>query len=543
MDREREFQQRYRAVAARDARFDGQFCFAVTTTGIYCRPSCPARTPKPENITFFSTSAGAHEAGFRACRRCLPEAAPGTPEWNLRQDLAARAMRLIREGIMNGGGVAELSSALGYSSRQVHRALTAELGAGPLTLARAHRAQTARTLLVSTDLPLSDVAFASGFSSVRQFHHTCRQIFDSTPAEIRARRRRRLPGSSRTQAAAEAAPLTVEIELPVRAPFDAAGVFGFLAERALPGVEAAEISPKRLRYARTLRLPGGPGALELTSAAGGVQVRCEVSTLSDVPAAVAAARRLLDLDADPAAVDSALSEDPALRPLVERTPGIRLPGTADAHEYLIRAIVGQQISVAAARTQLSRLVARTGTGYVSGFAGLDTLFPSSEQILAAVEDPGEGPLDPHRPLRLPARSLRTVRAAAQALLSGEMQLHSGAEPAQMRRQLTAVAGIGEWTASYLQLRVLGHPDTWMRGDVALIAGAQHLGLLGPAAARTAAQSGGGPQRAAHHCSAQHRNAQHRQLAEHAQRWAPWRSYAAMHLWAAASPSKGHTDEH
>lgn len=313
------------------------------------------------------------------------------------------------------------------------------------------------------------------------------------------------------------------IELPVEEPFDAVGVFGFLAERAIDGVERAQLNGNHLRYARTLRLPGGAGALELTAVPEGsgwrVTLGCEVSSSADVPAVVAAARRLLDLDADPVAVDSALRRDPVLRPLVSGAPGIRVPGTADAEEYLFRGIIGQQISVAAARTHLSRLAASLGTNYQSRFRGLHLLFPTPRQLLAGVPAPAAGkPLDPERVLRLPARSVHAVRQAAQAAAWGGLDLHAHANAETLTAQLLALPGIGPWTASYLQLRVLSHPDTWVSGDLALLSGAIKLGLLDPDLPNPAA---------------------HRRLDFHAERWSPWRSYAAMHLWkASASNPKG-----
>lgn len=524
MDEHPRFAERFRAVQSRDARFDGQFIFAVSSTGIYCRPSCPARTPKPENLVFHTNAAAAHEAGYRACKRCLPDATAGSPEWNIRQDLAGSAMRLIREGVMNNAGVAALSAQLGYSSRHLRRTLTAELGAGPLALARAHRAQTARTLLVSTDLPVSDIAFAAGFSSVRQFNDTLQQIFGTSPRGLRSRRRAPAADTSARFAVQPGPPLTLQLRLPVREPIDVHGVFRFLSQRALPGVETAQLTPNHLVYARTLRLHAGPAALQLTASSVGsrwiIRLQCEVTSLADVPAAVSAARSLLDLDADPVAADQTLAQDPALAPLVRRRPGVRLPGTADPQEYLFRAIVGQQISVAAARTQLRRFTAAVGTPYASMIPGLTTLFPTAREILAGVPTPSPSgvPLDPERPLRLPGRSIRTIRHAAAALETGKLQLHRGMTPEVLHEQLTAIPGIGHWTASYLTLRTLNYPDTWMIGDVALVAGARQLNLIGPHISKAAS---------------------HRALAERAAIWSPWRSYAAMHLWQAAEPpSKG-----
>lgn len=514
------FAERYRAIDARDTRFDGQFFTAVSSTGIYCRPSCPARTPKPQNVTFYLTSAAAHEAGFRACKRCLPEAAPGTPEWDLRRDLAGRAMRLITDGVVDRDGVDGLAARLGYTARHVHRLLVAELGAGPLALARARRAQTARALIVGSDLALADVAFAAGFGSVRQFNDTVQEVFDAPPRDLRARSRRAgAPPVAGHPAGAGPAAARLDVDLPVRQPFDAPGVFRFLAVRAVAGVEVADLAPDRLRYARTLSLPHGPAAVDVVATAtptGGwrVRVRLELASLADVPPAVARVRRMLDLDADPAAVDAALAADPVLAPLVAATPGIRVPGAVDPHELVVRALVGQQISVAAARTHLGRLAARTGSPYASGIDGLDRLFPTPAQVVGCVPEPvTDGPLDPDRPLRLPRRAVRAVLDTCRALADGTLAVHVGADPEHLRADLVARPRIGPWTAAYVAMRVLGDPDAWLNGDVALVAGARATGALDQDLPTAAA---------------------HRVLADRASTWAPWRSYAAMHLWQAAS---------
>jgi AraC family transcriptional regulator of adaptative response / DNA-3-methyladenine glycosylase II len=515
------FAERYRAIDARDTRFDGQFFTAVSTTGIYCRPSCPARTPKPRNVTFYLTSAAAHEAGFRACKRCLPEAAPGTPAWDLRRDLAGRAMRLIGDGLVDRDGVDGLAARLGYTPRHVHRLLVTELGAGPLALARARRAQTARALLVGSDLPLADVAFAAGFGSVRQFNDTVREVFAARPSDLRAQARGRAgSGPGRTEPPADApAPVRLEVDLPVRQPFDAPGVFRFLAARAVAGVEVADLGdPGQLRYARTLALPHGPAAVDVVATAvpgsgWRVRVGLELTAVADVAPAVSRVRRMLDLDADPVAVDAALAADPALAPLVARTPGIRVPGAVDPHELVVRALVGQQISVAAARAHLSRLAARAGSPATSAVAGLDRLFPTPAQIVAAVPEPAAGePVDPDRPLRLPGQAVRAVRATCAALADGGLAVHVGADPDDLRARLVARPRIGPWTAAYIAMRVLGDPDAWLDGDVALLAGARAAGAIDPGPANPAA---------------------HRVLADRAAAWAPWRSYAAMHLWQAA----------
>jgi AraC family transcriptional regulator of adaptative response / DNA-3-methyladenine glycosylase II len=517
------FTERYRAIAARDSRFDGQFYTAVRTTGIYCRPSCPARTPKAENVAFYLTSAAAHEAGFRACKRCLPEAAPGTPAWDLRRDLTGRAMRLVADGVVDREGVSGLATRLGYSERQLHRLLVGELGAGPLALARAQRAQTARALLVGTSLRLADVAFAAGFGSIRQFNDTVAEVFGATPSEVRARARRSglgatgtggraRPGSGEVRADADLAasaqetadePVRISLTLPVREPFDAQGVLEFLAVRSIEGVETADVSA--LRYARTFSLPHGPGAFEVRvprPGSGRVDLDLELADLADAPVAVARVRRLLDLDADPVAVDLALASDPVLAPSVAAVPGIRVPGTLDPAELLVRAIVGQQISVAAARTHLSRLARGVGTPYASAFDGLTRLFPSPDQVADGA--PAH--------LRLPARTLATVVGAGRDLADGTLALSVGDDPEDLRRRLVARPGIGPWTAGYVALRVLGDPDVLMDGDVALLAGARNLGLVSAEAPRPH---------------------QFKELARRGAAWAPWRSYAAMHLWRSA----------
>ncbi|MFE7505868.1 DNA-3-methyladenine glycosylase 2 family protein [Promicromonospora sp. NPDC057488] len=537
------FTERYRAIAARDSRFDGQFYTAVRTTGIYCRPSCPARTPKAENVRFYLTSAAAHEAGFRACKRCLPEAAPGTPAWDLRRDLTGRAMRLVADGVVDREGVSGLAQRLGYSERQLHRLLVGELGAGPLALARAQRAQTARTLLVGTSLRLADVAFAAGFGSIRQFNDTVAEVFGATPSELRARARRggrsgageigrshrdrSVNGPVTAQATdlgdgrlggAGSEPMRISLTLPVREPFDARGVLEFLAVRAVDGVESADLGAGVLRYARTVVLPHGPGAFEVRvprPGSGRVDLDLELADLADAPVAVARVRRLLDLDADPVAVDTSLAADPVLAPSVAAVPGIRVPGTLDPAELLVRAIVGQQISVAAARTHLTRLAHGVGTPYVSAFEGLTRLFPTPRQI-AGPPGPGSGggpgAEDGSAYLRLPARTLATVLGAARDLADGTLMLSVGDDPDELRRRLVARPGIGPWTAGYVALRVLGDPDVLMDGDVALLSGARNLGLVSTEASRPH---------------------QFKELALRGAVWAPWRSYAAMHLWRSA----------
>ncbi|WAP53192.1 hypothetical protein OL239_09155 [Arthrobacter sp. ATA002] len=312
------------------------------------------------------------------------------------------------------------------------------------------------------------------------------------------------------------------VELPARQPFDAPGIFGFLAARAVHGVEAADLScAGGLRYARTLTLPHGPAAARITATktAGGqwrLRADLELASLSDTAPALARVRRLLDLDADPLVIDAALAADPALAPLVERTPGIRISGAVDPHELVVRALVGQQISVVAARTHLTRLTAHAGPAYASSIPGLDRLFPAPEDILARVPEPVPGEvLDPGRPLRLPGQAIRAVVAAARDVASGELDVQPGSNPEILRARLLARPRIGPWTAGYIAMRVLGDPDAWLPGDVALVAGAKAAGVLEGGLGAAAA---------------------HRTLAARAAGWAPWRSYAAMHLWQAVQPN-------
>ena len=472
-----DFDERYRAISARDTRFDGQFVTAVRSTGIYCRPSCPARTPKPQNVTFYPTSAAAHEAGYRACKRCLPEAAPGSPAWDLRGDTAARAMRLISDGVVEREGVPGLAARLGYSGRHLTRLLTTELGAGPLALARAHRAHTARMLLVGTDMPVSDVAFSAGFASIRQCNDTIREVFGLTPGELRARRR--LPAS--------AAPGAIELVLPYRGPLDASGIFAWMAARAIPGVEETTASS----FSRHLRMAGGPAWFEVRQDEGErLHLRARVARLGDLAPLVSTVRRIFDLDADPLAIDEALAAHDEIAPLVARTPGIRVPGSADPHEMLIRAMVGQQITVVAARTALTALTEALGERTENGL-----LFPTMTAIAAHGAEV----------LRGPAARIRAITGAAAALADGSLTLTVGDDGVDQRAALLAMPGIGPWTADYVRMRVLGDPDVLLPGDVALRAGATASGLPGEPRALTA----------------------------WAVRAAPWRSYLSAHLWRAA----------
>ncbi len=479
----------YRAVKSRDRRFDGVFYTGVTSTGIYCRPSCPAMTPARRNVTLHRTAAAAQAAGFRACKRCLPDATPGSPDWDVAADTAGRAMRLIADGVVERDGVQGLADRIGYTSRHLARLLTTELGAGPLALARARRAHNARILIETTPMSFADVAFAAGFASVRQFNDTVRDVYAATPSELRSRIR---AGPS---AAPDAGAGHLELRLAVRAPYAGREVLRFLAAHLVPGVETSDADS----YERTLRLPHGPGRVRLTlpddDRARYVPARLSVTDLRDVGPAVERCRRLLDADADPVAVDEALADDPRLAPLVRRRPGLRVPGTTDGDEIAVRAVLGQQISLAGAISLGAKLVERYGDAVPGSPAGTpDRIFPRAE-VLAAV-DPAELPM--------PRARGRALVGLCAALASGEVVLDRGADRVDVRHRLLALPGIGPWTADYVALRALGDPDVFLPTDVGVRRAFDGLGW-------DFARAG-----------------------ELANRWRPWRSVALMHVWSTLS---------
>ncbi|MEU6833152.1 Ada metal-binding domain-containing protein [Nocardia beijingensis] len=516
-----DFERCYRAVSTRDSRFDGQFFTAVRTTGIYCRPSCPAITPKRANVSFLPTAAAAQQAGYRACRRCLPDAAPGSPLWNTRADLAARAMRLIGDGVVERAGVPGLAATLGYSQRQLTRVLTTELGAGPLALARAHRAHTARLLIQTTAMPMSDIAFAAGFASIRQFNDTVREVFAVSPTTMRLEAQRAKTGAPSRSAPSGSGSLT--LRLPYREPLDRAWLEWFLSAHAVPGMELWE----NRTYTRNLRTPHGHATARLGFQRDHVRAELSLHDMRDLAPTVTRLRHLLDLDADPVGIDEALGIGSAppdssvqrppeqaadylpdagagsppeseavteMEPLdVGRpsfTPGIRVPGSVDGAELLLRTMIGQQISVSAAATHTARLVEALGER-VDG--PIPLLFPAPEVIAERGAEVLTGP----------ARRIRSIIAAAEALASGELALHQGRTAADLRRDLLALDGVGPWTADYVTMRLLADPDVLLGTDLVVRRGASLLGidLTGTA------------------------------------RWSPWRSYLSMHLWKAALTSR------
>ncbi|MEV5925618.1 AlkA N-terminal domain-containing protein [Streptomyces cellulosae] len=421
---------RYEAVRSRDARFDGVFFFAVETTGIYCRPSCPAVTPKRAHVRFFPTAAAAQGAGFRACRRCRPDAVPGSAEWNVRADVVGRAMRLIADGVVDREGVAGLAARLGYSARQVQRQLTAELGAGPVALARAQRAHTARVLLQTTGLPVTEIAFAAGFASVRQFNDTVRAVYATTPTGLRAAAPRK--GRPRPGAPTAGVPL----RLAHRGPYQARPLFDLLEREAVPGVEEVTGTPGARTYRRTLRLPYGTGIAAVeerarTGPGGWLDARVHLTDLRDLTTAVQRLRRLFDLDADPYAVDERLGADARLAPLVAARPGLRSPGAADPDEVAVRALVG--------RDTAAELVRRYGKRLDAPCGGLTHLFPEAA-VLAGAEPGG------------------TLGALTTALADGAVRLGPGDDRDAARDALAAVPGLDDRTIAEIRTRALGDPD-------------------------------------------------------------------------------------
>lgn len=481
-----DFDACYRAVASRDGRFDGRFFTGVLTTGIYCRPICPARTPRAENVRFFGCAAAAQEAGFRACLRCRPDASPGSPTWDTRGDLVGRALRLISDGVVDDEGVAGLARRLAVGERHLRRLLVAELGASPLALARARRLHLARLLIDDTDLSLTDVAFAAGFSSVRAFNASVQAGFGRTPTDLRRR------------AGAPAAALGgsyLTLRLPYREPYAADPVFAFLAARAVPGVEEV----RGHRYRRVVARGEQLGVLEVEAVpdAACLALRVDRDALDGLGGLVQRVRRLFDLCADPAAIDGVLGADPFLAPSVAARPGLRVPGAVDGFELAVRAVLGQQVSVAAATTAAGRLARRFGRPLTVPRWSLTHAFPTPAAFAEA----------PVEEFALPRSRAVALQALARAVAEGALDLDAGADRDETVRRLLALPGVGPWTASYIALRALRDPDALPVGDLVL-----RRALGGAGAGRP------------------------REVTARTERWRPWRAYGLLHLWsAAASP--------
>ena len=465
----------YRVLLARDPRFDGEFFVGVTTTGVYCRPVCPARTPGPRRCRFFRTAAQAEKEGFRACFRCRPEVAPGGAPLDALPRLVRDAARRIDEGFLQEAPVADLARALGVSARHLQRATLAELGATPIELAQSRRLALAKQLLQDSRLPLSDVAFASGFRSVRRFNALFRARFGRAPGAVR-----RSEGGGLGRG--------IVLRLDARLPWDGAAVLAFLAGRAIPGVEQVAGTT----YRRTARIGDATGWIEVEVTARGIVAQVSLGLRAALPAVVTRLRALFDLDARPAAIAAVLGRDRRLARGVSARPGLRVPGAFDGLEVAVRALLGQQVSVRAASTLAGRLVARFGEALETPHEGLDRLFPTADALRGTAEIAAIG---------LPRARAAALEALAATVAAG-MRLERGADAEQVIGDLVALPGIGPWTANYIAMRALGWPDAFPSGDLVL-------------------------RRALGDCTA--KDAERR-----AERWRPWRAYAVMHLWREAT---------
>jgi AraC family transcriptional regulator of adaptative response / DNA-3-methyladenine glycosylase II len=473
-----DFESCYRLSDSRDPRYDGIFYIAATSTRLYCRPSCPARQPKRANVRFYPTAAAAQSAGFRACKRCRPDAAPGSPEWNWRADRVARAMRLIGDGVVDREGVTGLAKRLGFSDRHLRRLLSEQVGATPVALARAQRANTARLLIESTAMPFAEAALAAGFHSVRQFNDTIRHVFASTPSEMR----------QRSNLARSPSPGVVELRLSCREPFDWSALLRFLELRAVPGLEEVGAGS----YRRALTLDHGVGLVELTPEPGAVRCVLRLDDLRDLATAVARCRRLLDLDADPVAIAEALGHDEVIGGLVRARPGVRVPGCVDGDELALRTVLGQRVSLRAARTETARLVETFGTTLEQPLGTVTHLFPAAAVLAEAEPQAFAG-------LGLRGEALQTLAAR---LASGELRIDAGSDPRAALTRLRAIRGMGPWTAAYVAMRGFHDPDAFPQGDAGL---------------RRALKALGHPD-------------DPRSVAVRQQQWRPWRAYAALQLW-------------
>ena len=460
----------YRAARSRDARFDGRFFTAVKTTGIYCRPICPARTPLRQNVRFFACAAAAEEAGFRPCRRCRPDAAPGTPAWNGPSATVSRAVRLIERGALDEGSVDELAGRLGVGGRQLRRLFAEHLGTSPLLVARSRRAHFARALLDATAWPMPQVAQEAGFRSLRRFNEVMQAVFKRTPSELRRR------------GGADSPSLT--LRLAYRPPYDWSALVGFLGARAIAGVEIVDAGGYRRTFenGRLEVRPDRGNALALTV----TLTRRDPGQVLEIAGRV---RRMFDLYADPLEIGAMLAADPLLGPSVRARPGLRVPGTWDPFETCVRAILGQQVSVRAATTLGGRLVGAFGARIPGAAGGLTHLFPTPERLASA-------PLERIGLTRARAESIRCVARSAQVLRERPESLDG------LIDRLRSLPGVGPWTAHYLAMRAFGEVDAFPSGDLVL---------------RKASRE---PSSAA--------------LERRSVAWRPWRAYAAMHLWSSAS---------
>lgn len=471
----------YDALRARDDRFDGRFFVGVRTTSIYCRPVCPARTPLKRNVDFFVHAAAAERAGFRPCLRCRPELAPGAAPMDAPDRIAQLAVARIEAGALDEGDAESLAASLGVSSRQLRRVVETSFGATPVELAQTRRLLLAKQLLSDTRLPMAVVAQAAGFGSVRRFNHLFTSRYGMAPGRLRQR-----GGSD------EGLGETFTLPLAYRAPLAWAHLLRFLAGRGAVGVEAAEDG----RYLRTVTIGAQQGWLAVAPPDGSVlRVTLSSSLLPVLPQVLSRLRRTLDLDANAPVIDAQLGRDPRLAALVTATPGLRVPGAFDGFELALRAILGQQVTVKAATTLFGRFARRFGLAITTPHAALTHLAPRAEAIAEASR---QQLID----LGLTTRRAETISRMAQAVASGALHLEPGPDPEAVMAAMQELPGIGPWTAHYIAMRALRHPDAWPDGDLGLLAA---LKLTS-----------------------------HRELRAAAEPWRPWRSYAALHLWNAAA---------
>lgn len=472
-----------RARLSRDPRFDGRFYLAVVSTGIYCRPVCPAAPAAlARHVRYFLTAAAAHEAGFRPCRRCRPETAPGTPAWLGTSAVVQRALRLIEDGALDGSSVPEFAERLGLGARQLDRLFARHLGASPLALAQTRRLHFAKHLLDGSDLPLSEIALAAGYGSLRRFNASLRRAYGCPPRELRRQRAQAAPAGE------------VSLILSYRPPYDWLRLSAFLQLRAIPGVETcAEGS-----YRRLLRAGEACALIQVQPLPGcdALELRVRGAPPTALLRIAGAARRVFDLSADPGRIAADLGADRQLRALLRRRPGLRIPGAWDPFECAVRAVLGQQVSVAAARTLATRLTERFGEPVNPPLAGLNRLFPTPQAL-------AEGNFER---LGITTARIEALRELARAVLAGRVEFDAG--PEALARQIGALRGFGAWTAQYVALRALGEPDALPEGDLVLrraAGGARRELTVG-------------------------------ELHRRAESWRPWRGYATLHLWCAASES-------
>jgi AraC family transcriptional regulator, regulatory protein of adaptative response / DNA-3-methyladenine glycosylase II len=472
-----------RARLARDPRFDGLFFTGVLSTGIYCRPICPAPPPKPENIVYFPSAAAAAEAGLRPCLRCRPEAAPGSPAWNGTSTTVSRAMLLIRQGALNEGSLEDLASKLGVGSRHLRRLFQTHIGASPKNLATTQKILFAKKLLTETDLSVTRIAFASGFGSIRRFNAAFSKTYGTTPSAIRRR--------NNTNETTESELFQCTLTLSYHPPFDWKRMLGFFEMRAIPGVEFVASGA----YRRTIRINETTGVISVTHAAreNALLLTVALSDSRDLMSIVERVRRMFDLDANMVAIHDVLAADAVLKRSVTKHPGLRLPGSWNQFETAIRAVVGQQVSVKGARTVIGRIATKAGPRFESAdHPELTRLFPTAHE-LNACDLAGIG---------LPEGRVRTVKALTEAVDRERLAFVVKGSLSDFIEQLTRIPGIGDWTAQYIAMRAMGEPDAFPANDLGII---------------KALRQGDKPLTL-------------NQTRQRAEKWRPWRAYAAMYLW-------------